>query len=83
MAQDLIVQRPEGLHCPPGDFYIDPWRPVARAVITHVHSDHARMGNGHYLAAEQAEGVLRTRLGEIDLRGLSEPEIGKRPANPS
>ena len=70
MAQDLIVQRPEGLHCPPGDFYIDPWRPVARAVITHAHSDHARIGNGHYLAADQAEGVLRTRLGEIDLQTL-------------
>ena len=71
MAQDLIVQRPEGLYCPPGDFYIDPWRPVARAVITHAHSDHARVGNGHYLAVEQAEGVLRTRLGEIELQTLS------------
>src|SRR5688572_10190048 len=71
MAQDLIVQRPEGLYCPPGDFYIDPWRPVARAVITHAHSDHARMGNGHYLAAQPAEGVLRTRLGEIDLQTLA------------
>ena len=35
-------QRPEGLYCPPGDFYIDPWRPVDRAVITHAHADHAR-----------------------------------------
>jgi putative mRNA 3-end processing factor len=70
VAQDLIVQRPEGLYCPPGDFYIDPWRPVARAVITHAHSDHARIGNGHYLAAQQAEGVLRIRLGEIDLQTL-------------
>ena len=61
--QDLIVQRPEGLYCPPGDFYIDPWRPVGRAVITHAHADHARMGHGHYLAAAPAEGVLRARLG--------------------
>jgi len=68
---DLVVQRPEGLYCPPGDFYIDPWRPVARAVITHAHSDHARMGHGHYLAAAQAEGVLRTRLGDIDLQTLA------------
>jgi putative mRNA 3-end processing factor len=70
MVPDLIVQRPEGLYCPPGDFYIDPWRPVARAVITHAHADHARMGSGHYLAAAPAEGVLRTRLGEIDLQTL-------------
>ena len=61
--QDLIVQRPEGLYCPPGDFYIDPWRAVSRAVITHAHADHARGGHGHYLAAAPAEGVLRARLG--------------------
>ena len=70
MSEDLIVQRPEGLYCPPGDFYIDPWRPVPRAVITHAHSDHARYGNGHYLASTPAEGVLRTRLGEINLQTL-------------
>jgi len=68
---DLIVQRPEGLYCPPGDFYIDPWRPVDRAVITHAHGDHARMGHGHYLAAAQSEGVLRSRLGEITLQTLN------------
>lgn len=67
---DLIVERPEGLYCPPGDFFIDPWRPVARAVITHAHADHARRGHGHYLAAASAEGVLRSRLGEIDLQPL-------------
>lgn len=69
--QDLIVQRPEGLYCPPGDFYIDPWRPVDRAVITHAHADHARLGHGHYLAARPAEGVLRSRLGQnITLQSL-------------
>lgn len=68
---DLVVQRPEGLYCPPGDFYIDPWRPVARAVITHAHSDHARVGHGHYLAAQPSEGVLRTRLGAIGLQTLA------------
>jgi putative mRNA 3-end processing factor len=67
---DLIVARPEGLYCPPGDFYIDPWRPVDRAVITHGHADHGRRGNAHYLAAASAESVLRTRLGNIDLQTL-------------
>ncbi len=69
-ATDLIVQRPEGLYCPPGDFYIDPWRPVDRAVITHAHADHARMGHGHYLASAPSEGVLRARLGDITLQTL-------------
>jgi putative mRNA 3-end processing factor len=68
---DLVVQRPQGLYCPPGDFYIDPWRPVPRAVITHAHADHARIGHGHYLAAAPAQGVLRARLGEIDLQTLA------------
>ncbi|HTH78647.1 MAG TPA: DNA ligase-associated DEXH box helicase, partial [Ramlibacter sp.] len=71
MPSDLVVQRPEGLYCPPGDFYIDPWRPVARAVITHAHSDHARIGHGHYLASVPSEGVLRARLGEINLQTLA------------
>jgi putative mRNA 3-end processing factor len=68
---DLVVQRPEGLYCPPGDFYIDPWRPVDRAVITHAHADHARSGHGHYLAAAPAGGVLRARLGDITLQTLA------------
>ncbi|MEY8879730.1 MAG: ligase-associated DNA damage response exonuclease [Leptothrix sp. (in: b-proteobacteria)] len=71
MPDDLIVLRPEGLYCPPGDFYIDPWRRVERAVITHAHADHARSGHGHYLATAISEGVLRARLGaSITLQGL-------------
>lgn len=70
MTDDLIIARPEGLYCPPGDFYIDPWRPVDRAVITHAHADHSRPGNAHYLAAAPSESVLRTRLGNIDLQTL-------------
>ena len=69
-ADDLVVQRPEGLYCPPGGFYIDPWRPVDRAIITHAHADHARRGHAHYLAAAPGEGVLRSRLGDIDLQSL-------------
>jgi putative mRNA 3-end processing factor len=68
---DLIVQKPEGLYCPPGDFYIDPWRPVDRAVITHAHADHARSGHAHYLTHADAQGVMRARLGAIDLQPLS------------
>ena len=54
---DLIVARPEGLYCTAGDFYIDPWKPVGRAVITHAHSDHARVGHGHYLAHTHSEAI--------------------------
>ena len=67
----LLVRRPEGLYCEAGDFFVDPWRPVARAVITHAHSDHARTGHGAYLAAASSAGVLRARLGGIALQAVA------------
>jgi putative mRNA 3-end processing factor len=68
---DLVVLRPEGLYCPPGRFYIDPWQPVEQAVVTHAHSDHARIGHARYLAAAPAATVLKLRLGEIALETLA------------
>ena len=71
MTPPLIVSRPEGLYCPEGEFFIDPWRPVDRAVITHAHSDHARRGNAHYLAHRDSAELLRIRLGaDISLQTL-------------
>ena len=71
MTPPLIVSRPEGLYCPEGEFFIDPWRPVDRAVITHAHSDHARRGNAHYLAHSDSADLLRIRLGaDISLQTL-------------
>jgi len=66
MTRDPVLRFTErGIHCPAGDFYIDPWRPVVRALITHGHADHARRGHGAYLATEAALPVMRHRLGEI------------------
>lgn len=59
----LMRTTERGLYCEAGDFYIDPWMQVERAVITHAHGDHARWGCGRYLAAREGERVLRTRLG--------------------
>jgi putative mRNA 3-end processing factor len=56
-----------GIYCPAADVHIDPWRPVARALITHGHADHARGGHGAYLATEGAAPVMRHRLGDIRL----------------
>lgn len=72
---DLVCLRPEGLYCPAGGFYIDPWRPVERAVITHAHGDHARTGHAHYLAAAPAVHVLRARLGDISLQAVEYGEV--------
>ena len=59
---DLVVLRPEGLYCPRGDFHIDPWKPVPRAVITHGHGDHARRGMGEYHCSTGSLPILRARL---------------------
>jgi putative mRNA 3-end processing factor len=76
----LLTLTEQGLYCAEGDFYIDPWQPVARAVVTHAHSDHARWGSKHYLAANEGLGVLRTRMGpEPVIEGLDygeERQIG-------
>jgi putative mRNA 3-end processing factor len=50
--------------CDAGGFFIDPWRPVERAVVTHAHADHARWGSKHYLGSAAGETVLRARLGD-------------------
>ena len=59
----LIEHSDRGLYCARGDFYIDPWKPVSRAVITHAHSDHARPGSDHYLCHTDSVSLLRLRLG--------------------
>ncbi|MBD0277417.1 MAG: ligase-associated DNA damage response exonuclease [Flavisolibacter sp.] len=52
-----------GLYCRAGGFYIDPWKPVERAVITHAHSDHARWGSKNYLCHTATKPILQARLG--------------------
>ncbi len=60
---DLVRVTGEGLYCEAGGFYIDPWRRVDRALITHGHSDHARPGMGAYLTSASGSGVVRERVG--------------------
>ena len=70
--QSLLCPRPEGLYCAPGDFYIDPVRPVDRAVITHGHSDHARAGHGVAVATPATLAIMDVRYGP-DFAGRAEP----------
>src|SRR6187399_1283460 len=58
----LVSLTASGLYCKQGDFYIDPWKPVERAVLTHAHSDHAYRGNQSYLVAADGEQLARIRL---------------------
>lgn len=62
--RDWIEVRPEGVFCKPGGFFIDPMRPVAHAVVTHGHADHARSGHGHVYATEATLAIMRARYGD-------------------
>jgi putative mRNA 3-end processing factor len=62
--EDLLVPTPSGVCCKPGGFYIDPTRPVDKAVITHGHSDHARAGHGAVLATQETLDLMRLRYGD-------------------
>ncbi|MEM1445222.1 MAG: ligase-associated DNA damage response exonuclease [Planctomycetota bacterium] len=67
----LIEVTPDGLYCVAGDFHIDPWRPVQRAVVTHAHSDHATWGCAHYLASKVGTPILTQRVHQrADITGL-------------
>ncbi|MEZ4681219.1 MAG: hypothetical protein R2932_44095 [Caldilineaceae bacterium] len=62
-TEPLLTTTDAGFYCPIGDFHIDPWKPVPRAVVTHAHADHYAWGCDHYLVAEEGKHVFRTRLG--------------------
>ncbi|MBC7934845.1 MAG: ligase-associated DNA damage response exonuclease [Rhizobacter sp.] len=66
----MISFTDKGIYCEQGDFYIDPWKPVDRALITHAHSDHARPGNQYYLSHHLSIPILKIRLGaDINVQG--------------
>ncbi|WP_250846863.1 ligase-associated DNA damage response exonuclease [Aquisphaera insulae] len=81
-SKALLEPTDAGLYCAAGDFHVDPWRPVPRAVVTHAHADHACWGCGKYLTSYDGRTVLRARVGEtaeietlpygetLDIRGV-------------
>lgn len=67
----MLKFTPEGIYCVPGRFYIDPWRPVKAAIITHGHADHARWGMKKYLCHHYTVPILQSRIGaDIAVRGV-------------
>lgn len=66
----LIEFTDKGLYCPAGGFYIDPWKPVEKAIITHAHSDHAKFGSKHYLCHHFTKPLLQARLGDNDYQSV-------------
>ncbi len=54
----------QGIFCKQANVYIDPWKPVERAIISHGHSDHARRGHKNYLCVQESKEIIRHRLGK-------------------
>lgn len=64
MTTQLLTFTKKGIYCKQGDFYLDPWKPVENAIISHGHSDHSRWGMKKYLAHKDSAPVMKLRLGE-------------------
>ena len=74
----LIKFTPKGIYCLKGKFYLDPWKPVDYAVISHGHADHARWGMKRYLCTNDSKPILQHRLGaDINVQSLGYGETLK------
>ena len=76
-AESWLYPASEGLYCAPGNFFIDPPRPVDRALITHGHSDHARSGHGHVLATAETIEIMKIRYGQQSAGAFQTAELGE------
>ena len=77
-ASELVCPKPQGLYCPKADLYIDPTRPVERALITHGHSDHARAGHGRVLATAETLAIMGARYGDAFCASKQELRYGEQ-----
>jgi putative mRNA 3-end processing factor len=66
----LLLFNQNGIYCPQADIYIDPWRKVKKALITHAHADHSRWGNEQYMATKTSVPIMKHRLGDINIQGV-------------
>ena len=68
---DLLIFNSKGIYCPKAQVYLDPWKPVKNAIITHGHSDHARFGHKNYLTHHSNIPIIRHRLGPVNMQGVN------------
>ncbi|NJC28156.1 ligase-associated DNA damage response exonuclease [Neolewinella antarctica] len=71
----LLTFTDRGIYCERADVYIDPWKPVDRALLTHGHADHSRWGNKYYLTTRTAAPVINYRLGDIKIETVEFGEV--------
>ena len=67
MKNPLLEFSDKGIYCPKADVYLDPWKPVQKAIISHAHADHSRWGHQKYIAHEYSVPIMQHRLGAIEV----------------
>ena len=70
MKEPLLAFNDKGIYCAAADVYLDPWKPVSKALISHGHSDHSRWGHGQYITHKRNVPIIQHRLGDIQVRGI-------------
>ncbi|WGK66025.1 ligase-associated DNA damage response exonuclease [Croceiramulus getboli] len=70
MKKPLLEFTKKGIYCPPAKVYLDPWKPVDKALITHGHADHSRWGHKQYITQEDNVPLIKHRLGDIEVSGV-------------
>ena len=69
MNPPLLAFNQNGIYCAAADVYLDPWRPVSNAIITHGHADHSRWGHKKYITHHTNVPIIKHRLGDINVTG--------------
>jgi putative mRNA 3-end processing factor len=75
MKEPLLAFNQNGIYCAVADVYLDPWRKVDKAIISHGHADHSRRGNKKYITHHRNIPIMKHRLGEIDVEGKAYGEL--------
>ena len=69
MKTPLLAFNDKGIYCAQADVYLDPWRPVDKAIISHGHADHSRWGHKKYITQHSNIPIIKHRLGDINVNG--------------
>ena len=69
MKKPLLEFTDKGIYCSAAKVYLDPWKPVDKAIISHGHADHSRWGHKQYITHHRNVPIISHRLGEINVSG--------------
>ena len=69
MKSPLLQFTSNGIYCEKAQIYLDPWKPVDKAIISHGHADHSRYGHKQYITHHRNVPIISHRLGEINVVG--------------